>query len=476
MSWPLEPLGSICEIVSGITKDSKKQGDEYREVPYLRVANVQRLRLDLSEMKTIPAKETTIASYRLEAGDILLNEGGDRDKLGRGWIWQGQISECIHQNHVFRARIRAGKAIPKWIAYYANTNEARAYFLTSGKQTTNLASISKKNLSALPVPLPTTDVQESVVAEIDIQLSRLDETVTILQGIQAKLKQARASILKAAVEGRLVETEAELGRAGASQLKSASELLAEICPTHPRNGTEKRQVKLKIEHAGLGELQEVDGVSLPNTPEGWAWTFIGSIATTVRNGYSGKPSDHGPVKILRISAVRAMSVNIADTRSLPGHISDYANAVAREGCLLITRYNGNPHLVGVMGHYRSKDLVVHPDKLIRVELASEKIRPEWIEIAFNTGLTRSLLRKRVRTTAGQAGISGQDIKAMPIPLPPTEEQIRIVREVNRRFSVLDQVESTVQASLARCTLQRQAILKRAFEGRLVPPPPEPHGR
>lgn len=174
MSWPTEPLGTICEIVSGITKDSKKQGDDYREVPYLRVANVQRLQLNLSEVKTIPAKESTIASYRLEPGDILLNEGGDRDKLGRGWIWQGQISECIHQNHVFRARIRDGKAIPKWIAYYANTNEARAYFLESGKQTTNLASISKKNLSALPVPLPPFHVQEILVAEIDTHLSRLD--------------------------------------------------------------------------------------------------------------------------------------------------------------------------------------------------------------------------------------------------------------------------------------------------------------
>jgi type I restriction enzyme S subunit len=225
VSWPTEPLGTICEIVSGITKDSKKQGDNYREVPYLRVANVQRLQLDLSEVKVIPAKESTIASYRLEPGDILLNEGGDRDKLGRGWIWQEQISECIHQNHVFRARIRDGKAIPKWIAYYANTNEARAYFLATGKQTTNLASISKKNLGALPVPLPPVDIQESIVAEIDTQLSRLDETVTILQGIQAKLKQARASILKAAVEGRLVETEAELARRNATDYENAEALL-----------------------------------------------------------------------------------------------------------------------------------------------------------------------------------------------------------------------------------------------------------
>ena len=460
MSWPTESLGAICEIVSGITKDSKKQGDDYREVPYLRVANVQRLQLDLSEVKTIPAKESTIASYRLEPGDILLNEGGDRDKLGRGWIWQGQISECIHQNHVFRARIRDGKAIPKWIAYYANTNEARAYFLASGKQTTNLASISKKNLSALPVPLPPVHVQETLVAEIDTQLSRLDEAVTTLQGIQAKLKQARASILKAAVEGRLVEREAELARVNGIQFKSGGQLLVEISSIAKR-----RNQGMNMEASGHDEQLEIDGLALPIPPEGWSWTTMNAIASTVRNGYSGKPTDQGPVKILRISSVRPLSVDHTDTRSLPGIISDYGKAIAQNGCLLITRYNGNPNLVGVMGHYRSQDLVVHPDKLIRVELTSEMIRPEWIEIAFNTGLTRSLLQKRVRTTAGQAGISGQDVKSMPVPVPPTEEQIRIIQEAQRRFSVLDQVEATVTTSLARCGNLRQAILKRAFRGR-----------
>ncbi len=460
MSWPTEPLGAICEIVSGITKDSKKQGDDYREVPYLRVANVQRLQLNLSEVKTIPAKESTIASYRLEPGDILLNEGGDRDKLGRGWIWQGQISECIHQNHVFRARIRDGKAIPKWIAYYANTNEARAYFLESGKQTTNLASISKKNLSALPVPLPPVHVQEIIVAEIDTQLSRLDETVTTLLGIQAKLKQALASILKAAVEGRLVETEAELARVNGIQFKSGGQLLVEISSIAKR-----RNQGMNMEASGHDEQLEIDGLALPIPPEGWSWTTMNAIASTVRNGYSGKPTDQGPVKILRISSVRPLSVDHTDTRSLPGIISDYGKAIAQNGCLLITRYNGNPNLVGVMGHYRSQDPVVHPDKLIRVELTSEMIRPEWIEIAFNTGLTRSLLQKRVRTTAGQAGVSGQDVKSMPVPVPPTEEQIRIIQEAQRRFSVLDQVEATVTTSLARCGNLRQAILKRAFRGR-----------
>jgi type I restriction enzyme S subunit len=459
VSWDRQPLGAICEIVSGITKDSKKQGDDYREVPYLRVANVQRLRLDLSEVKTIPAREIAIAGYRLEPGDILLNEGGDRDKLGRGWIWQGQISDCIHQNHVFRARIRDGQAIPKWIAYYANTDEARAYFLATGKQTTNLASISKKNLGALPVPLPPVDVQEEIVAEIDTQLSRIDETVSTLHAIQAKLKQARASILKAAVEGRLVETEAELARQSGCYYEDAEELFERVTFESAMQPAEGRK-----REGALASIKPCIDRSLPEPPEGWAWVRIQDIAQLIRNGYSGKPTKNGSVPILRISSVRSMSVDPSDTRRLEGEIQVYEKFIASRGCLLITRYNGNPDLVGVMGLLRSPDPVVHPDKLIRVEIDLLCIDNQWVEIAFNTGVTRKLLRQRIRTTAGQAGISGQDVKQMPIPVPPIREQHRIVAEVERRFSVLDQVESTVNATLKRCGQLKQAVLKRAFGG------------
>ena len=295
MSWDRQPLGSICEIVSGITKDSKKQGDDYREVPYLRVANVQRLRLDLSEVKTIPARESAIASYRLEPGDILLNEGGDRDKLGRGWIWQGQISECIHQNHVFRARLRNGQAIPKWIAYFANTDEARAYFLATGKQTTNLASISTKNLSALPVPLPPVNVQEEIVAEIDTQLSRLDETITTLQAIQAKLKQARASILKAAVEGRLVDAKPTLhdGQLGGQTLTSVEDGDSDRSSTAGKLSKKKASFNVPV-----------DVASAP-LPDGWRWTTVDQESIFLKYGTSAKcGSDPDGVPVIRMGNIQ----------------------------------------------------------------------------------------------------------------------------------------------------------------------------
>src|SRR5690349_7635001 len=100
-SWAWTTLGEIAEVVGGVTKDTKKQSDPALPlVPYLRVANVQRGRIDLRSVAEIRVPSATAERLRLRPGDVLLNEGGDRDKLGRGWIWEGQLSECIHQNHV----------------------------------------------------------------------------------------------------------------------------------------------------------------------------------------------------------------------------------------------------------------------------------------------------------------------------------------------------------------------------------------
>jgi type I restriction enzyme S subunit len=461
-SWPTESLGAICEIVSGITKDSKKQGDDYREVPYLRVANVQRLQLDLSEVKTIPAKESTIASYRLVPGDILLNEGGDRDKLGRGWIWQGQISECIHQNHVFRARIRDGKAIPKWIAYYANTNEARAYFLASGKQTTNLASISKKNLSALPVPLPPFHVQETLVAEIDTQLSRLDEAVTTLQGIQAKLKQARASILKAAVEGRLVETEADLARRNATDYENADALL-QRCLAEKKRLFQEAQLQ-------EGKRKTWKDPSRPgchdtsSKPEGWTITSMEQIAD-VSGGLAkdSKITSGESLPYLRVANVQRGNLDLEHIKTIICPFEKVDGMLLKKGDVLLNE-GGDRDKLGRGWVWNGEiSRCIHQNHVFKARLALPAIQPRYISYYCNT-LGESYFQNEGKQTTNLASISLSKVRALPIALPPASEQRRILEEIDRRFSVLNQVEAAVQTNLARCGMLRQAILKSAFGG------------
>ena len=202
-SWLWVRLDSIASLKGGITKDAQRRINNGHKVPYLRVANVQRGYLDLSEIKEIEASEEVISELRLECGDILFNEGGDRDKLGRGWIWQGELPECIHQNHVIRARLYSNEVSSKFVSWFGNTY-GQEYFLKEGKQTTNLASINLTKLSEFPVPLPPNEEQTVIVEEIEKRISMANESE---KNIDQSLKHAirlRQSILKRAFEGKLV--------------------------------------------------------------------------------------------------------------------------------------------------------------------------------------------------------------------------------------------------------------------------------
>jgi type I restriction enzyme S subunit len=167
------------------------------------VANVQRGRLDLDNIKLIEATEEETRALQLMPGDVLLNEGGDRDKLGRGWIWEGQIAGCIHQNHVFRVRLNPLLAVPKFVSHYAN-HFGQKYFFKEGKQTTNLASINMTKLRALPIPSPSVEEQERLVAGLEDRLSMVDNLECSVEANLRRAASLRHAILKKAFEGKLV--------------------------------------------------------------------------------------------------------------------------------------------------------------------------------------------------------------------------------------------------------------------------------
>jgi type I restriction enzyme, S subunit len=218
--WCWATLDQLATIDGGVTKGQKFSAVQAtREVPYLRVANVQRGFLDLSEIKTIQALESDIQQLRLHPGDVLFNEGGDRDKLGRGWIWQDEIAECIHQNHVFRARLISSQVQPKVISWSGNSY-GQHWFMREGKQSVNLASINLTVLRSFPVPLAPSVEQEAIVEAVEDQFSVIDH----LEGdLDAKLKNAqslRQAILRHAFTGQLVPQD--------PNDESASELLKRI--------------------------------------------------------------------------------------------------------------------------------------------------------------------------------------------------------------------------------------------------------
>jgi type I restriction enzyme S subunit len=195
--WTWARLDAIATLKGGITVDSKRKNRTARSVPYLRVANVQRGYLDLEEVKRIDAPAADIEQLRLLSGDILFTEGGDRDKLGRGWIWDGQLYDCIHQNHIFRARLFLTDISPKFISWWGNSF-GKDYFLREGKQTTNLASINLTKLGGFPVPLPPLAEQLRIVAEVERCFSFVRDTSTEVSANVKRALRLRNSILQRA--------------------------------------------------------------------------------------------------------------------------------------------------------------------------------------------------------------------------------------------------------------------------------------
>ncbi|MGB3849893.1 MAG: restriction endonuclease subunit S [Tunicatimonas sp.] len=208
-SWQWSNLMNIAELIGGVTKGRKLEGRALISLPYLRVANVQDGYLDLNQIKEIAVLPDDLKKYKLHKGDILYTEGGDKDKLGRGTIWNDEIKDCIHQNHIFRARLYLKGMSSKFVGYYSQTRTAKNYFFSKAKQTTNLASINLTVLSDLPIPICSIPEQTQIVQEIESRLSVCDKLGESIDDSLQKAEALRQSILKRAFAGRLL-TEAEL--------------------------------------------------------------------------------------------------------------------------------------------------------------------------------------------------------------------------------------------------------------------------
>jgi type I restriction enzyme S subunit len=190
--WKTEPLISSTEIVSGVTKGKKYLSNELIEVPYMRVANVQDGHLNLSEIKTIAVTEKEIKQYKLMKGDLLLTEGGDPDKLGRGAIWNGEISKCIHQNHIFRVRIWDKSINPIFLSALIASKYGKGYFLKAAKQTTGIASINSIQLKAFPLIKPPIELQNqfaAIVEKVESIKSKYTQSLAELENLYGSLSQ-----------------------------------------------------------------------------------------------------------------------------------------------------------------------------------------------------------------------------------------------------------------------------------------------
>lgn len=434
--------------------------------PYLRVANVYEDRLDLTDVKEMNFSPKEYEVFRLEHGDVLLNEGQSPHLVGRPAIWRGEIAGACFQNTLIRFRAHAG-VVPGFALAVFRAQMHLLRYLRIAQITTNIAHLSAGRFAEVEFPLPPTAEQHRITLEVEKQLTRLDAAVATLKAVQAKLKRARASVLKAAVEGRLVRTEAELARAEGRPYEPASALLGRIlAERHSRWPKDK-----KCEPPAEPRTDD-----LPELPEGWTWATCDAVAAPEPGAITDGPFgshlktghyvDTGP-RVLRLQ-------NVGDDvfRDEHAHISlDHYGTLARHkveaGDIIIASLGTDLPKACVVPEWVGP-AVVKAD-VIRLR-TSKELLPAFVSVCLNSPPVRSRT-KDLTHGVGRPRLGLDIIRSISLPLSPTAEQARILTEVERRLSVLGSLEHTVEHTLARCGRLRQSILKRAFEGNLVPQHP-----
>src|SRR5260370_4995462 len=203
VQWNIYPLEKVAKISSGVTLGRKLTGVDTIELPYLRVANVQDEYLNLTEMKHIRVPKHEVDRFLLQPGDMLMTEGGDFDKLGRGTLWTGEIPNCLHQNHIFKVRTDRRYLHPEFLALISRSSYGKHFFLLSSKQSTNLASINSTQLKAFPIPCPTKEEQERIVNILNAH----DARITAQESHLAKFKQIKKGLMQDLLTGHVRVTQ-----------------------------------------------------------------------------------------------------------------------------------------------------------------------------------------------------------------------------------------------------------------------------
>ena len=345
---------------------------------------------------------------------------------------------------------------------------------TKGTGTT-FKAVSGKVVREFPIPLAPLPEQHRIVAKLDELFSELDAGVAALERAQAKLKRYRASVLKAAVEGRLTE---EWRRKNPPD-ETGAELLQRILVERRQLWEQEQLAKFKAKgqrppknwQQKYKEPVETNISELPELPEGWCWATVDQVSTTVKYGSSAKTSlDLEGVPVLRMGNIQEGTLNLERLKHLPLDHSEFPKLLLANGDLLFNRTN-SAELVGKTAVYRGRpDPCSFASYLISVRMIRSCLSGV-VANALNSSWGRAWIASVVSQQVGQANVNGTKLRAFTFPLPPETEQGEIIsRSVDAVHSVTG--SSHVIADLLQQAIAlRQSILKRAFEGELVPQDP-----
>lgn len=430
--------------------------------------------------KQLPDKLKPQPQLEVRAGDILLTCAGPRVRCGVPCLVRETRSRLILSGKMYRFRARPDVMDPRFLELQLLSQAAQTAIdaMKTGISDSGL-NLTHGRFKSLPVTVAPLPAQRQIVAAIDAHFSRLDAATATLERVQRNLERYRASVLKAAVEGRLVPTEAELAKKEGRTYEPASVLLKRILTERRRRWEEAELAKLTAKgkkptddkwRAKYEEPAPPDVAGLPELPEGWCWATAASLYWDAGYGTSGKctPEASGP-PVLRIPNVQDQALDLSDLKFSvdPGTLAP--DGAVEPGDFVFIRTNGSVNLIG-----RGAVIIDPPPRecffasyLIRLRLARVEHLCRWFAFAWHTSVVRDQLVRDAASSAGQHNVSLSAASKYLVPLPPAREQERILAEVDRLETGRARTAHDTQVGRDRIVRLRQSILKWAFEGRLV---------
>ena len=460
MSWEWLEVGDVATVVGGGTpKTSDPANFEGGDIPWITPAdlsgykekyigrgsrNITERGLRSSNARLLPAN-TVLFSSRAPIGYVAI------------------ASQSVTTNQGFKSFVLPEGIDPSFVYFYLHRAKDSIQSLGGG---TTFKEISGTIASAIPLPLAPLPEQYRIVAEVEKLFTRLDASVAALKRVQANLKRYRASVLRAACKGKLVPTESELARSEDRDYEPAGVLVERILAERRAfwESREKRRGKYK-------EPSAPNTSALPELPQGWAWASL-SMLGEVRLGRQRSPKRAtGPYMrpYLRAANVTWDGLDLSNVKQMDFNPPEFEVYQLVPGDILLGEASGSVDEVGKPVVWNGQvDGCCFQNTLIRVRVASEIVPFIFYHLYCDA---RSGDLGRAARGVGIHHLGAERASSWVVALPPLAEQHRIVDEVERRLSVIQQAEVTVEANLARAERLRQSILKEAFSGKLVPQDP-----
>ena len=442
------PLGELLtDIRNGLVVDQEKESPG---IPITRIETISKGTVDMDRVRYVrDTAGKNLDNFWLKTGDILFSHINSDLHLGKTAIVSSD-APLLHGMNLLRLRVDSNRLRPKYLHHWLDYCRRTGVFMAIAQHAVNQSSLNQKKITSLEVPLRAVGEQDEIVAELEKQFSRLDEAVTNLQRVKANLKRYKASVLKAAVEGRLVETEATLARREGRTFETGEQLLQRIL--------EERRAKWR----GKGRYKEPVAQTAEFTiavTDGWTSATVDQLASVQLGKMLDKQKHKAgePYRYLRNINVRWGTFDVSDVFEMNFESDELERFSVRAGDVLVCE-GGEPARAAV---WRAKQTDIKYQKALHRVRFDGAYLPDLIVIALEH-LAKSGALDELYGGSTIKHFTRETFVKLVLPVPPAAEQARIVAEVDRHLSIIREVEVEVEANLQRAQALRQATLAKAF--------------